>query len=185
MQLEQGVYTVTVTCDGALELGNMGCQCHLVRAEGKSWPVQEQINPSLSLFSNATFWPRACSLFIPLVPIHLPSSLLKITFQMPKRAALQNTQCVFCMFLPSLRINYSWNLGMLHLSPVVKRPWRILPWQAIIADNCSLCANLGVQGTANVAVGSAQAHSCSGGTALWVLLCIAMGCPGKLVLNGH
>lgn len=36
MQLEQGVYTVTVTCDGALELGNMGCQCHLVRAEGKS-----------------------------------------------------------------------------------------------------------------------------------------------------
>lgn len=36
MQLEQGVHTVTVTCDGALELGNMGCQCHLVRAEGKS-----------------------------------------------------------------------------------------------------------------------------------------------------
>lgn len=139
----------------------------------------------LSLLLSTEFWLRACSLFIPLIPIHLPSSLLKIIFQMPKWAALQNTQCVFCMFLPSLRINYSWNLGMLHLSPVVKRHWRILPWQAVIADNCSFYANLGVQGTANVAVGSAQAHSCSSRMALWVLLCIAMGCSGKLVWNDH
>lgn len=50
---------------------------------------------------------------------------------------------------------------MLHLSLVVKRPWRILPWQAVIADNCSFYANLGTRGTANVVVGSAEARSCS------------------------
>lgn len=116
----------------------------------------------LSPFLNIKFWVCACSLFFPLVPIQLPFfPFFKIIFQMPKWVALQNAQCVFLMFLPSLRINYSLNLGMLHLSLVVKRPWRILPWQAIIADNCSFYANLGTRGTANMVVGSTEAHSCS------------------------